>query len=232
MRLPRSFSIASFLLLVSSTALSQETYKVEVWKEPPPAALSSAVRGVLETEGYRVLDGKGNPFVEIWLRKGVPASEKPSAPKGPVQFPFLSEGELLGALKFSAEGHDFRDQTIAKGIYTLRYGLQPQNGDHNGTSEFRDFALLLPAGKDSALAAIPKKPLEERSAESAGTSHPAVFMLLTPPSNPNSSGGPSMTRDEQKDTWGVVVPMKLEVKGASGATPFSIQLIVIGAAMV
>ena len=232
MRLYRAFSSWAFFVLLPTGALAQESYKVEVSRELPPGALSSAVRGVLASEGFRFLDAKGKPFAEIWLRKAVPASEKPTSPKGPVQFPFLAEGELLGAMRFVAEGHDFRDQTIAKGVYTLRYGLQPQNGDHNGSSEFRDFALLLPAAKDVAVVAIPKKALEERSAESAGSSHPAVFVLLTAPSTSAPAGAPTITRDDQKDTWGVVMPMNLEVKGASGPTPFSIQLIIIGAAMV
>src|SRR5262249_21712282 len=126
------------------------------------------VRAVLADQGYRVVDGQGKPYAEIWLRKAVPASEKPAGPKGALLFPFLAEGELLGALRFPAEGHDNRDQTIAPGVYTLRYGLQPVNGDHLGVSPYRDYALLLPAVKDTALANLPGKRLEERSAESAG----------------------------------------------------------------
>ena len=111
---------------------------------------------------------------EIWLRKATPTSEKPSGPKGAIQFPFLADGELLGILEFAEEGHDYRDQSIAKGVYTMRYGLQPVNGDHLGVSTYRDYVLLLPASKDKALSPPTRKQLEERSAESAGTSHPAV----------------------------------------------------------
>ena len=42
--------------------------------------------------------------------------------------PFLAEGELLGVLHLVGEAHDYRDQTIEKGLYTMRYGLQPING--------------------------------------------------------------------------------------------------------
>ena len=62
-------------------------------------------------------------------------------------FPFLADGELIGVLQFASEGHDYRDQSIAKGVYTMRYGLQPVNGDHLGVSTFRDYSLLLPAGE-------------------------------------------------------------------------------------
>ena len=136
----------------------------------------------------------------------------------------------MARLRFEGDGHDYRDQTIPKGVYTLRYGLQPVNGDHLGVSTFRDYALLLPAAKDQALANIPTKPLNEKSAESAGTSHPAVLMLLTPPAT--SAAAPSMVRDEEKDLWGAVIPLNLEVKGGSSVPPLNLELILIGAAMV
>ena len=144
--------------------------------------MSAAIRGELANEGYRVVDDQGKTYAEFWLRKSIPASEAPSGPQGAVQFPFLGSGELLGALRYPGEGRDYRDQSINKGVYTLRYGLQPVNGDHLGVSIFRDYALLLPASKDTTVAPLKKKPMEERSAESAGTSHPAVLILLSVPS--------------------------------------------------
>src|SRR4051812_45150556 len=137
MRGIRPFAWAVALALPVVAASAQESYKVEPMKEAPPEALAAAIKGELAGSGYRVVDGEGKPFAEIWLRKAVPASGKPAGPKGTVQFPVLAEGELLGALRFVAEGHDYRDQSIAAGVYTLRYGLQPVNGDHLGVSPFR-----------------------------------------------------------------------------------------------
>jgi hypothetical protein len=205
--------------------LAQGSHKIESLKEPPPAALAPAVRETLGAEGYRVLDGQGKVYAELWLRKAVPVAEKPGGPKGAVQFPFLAEGELLGALRFPGGGHDNRDQTIARGVYTLRYGLQPVNGDHLGVSPYRDYALLLPASKDKELGNLPRKPLEERSAESAGTSHPAVLLLVAAPS---SSPPVSIVRDEEKDTAGAVVPLTLEVKGGSGKAALNVQILLFG----
>lgn len=228
MRLHRvSLSCLAFSLLAAASQ-AQEPYKIEVLKQQPPAAIAPAVRGALAVEGYKVMDGKGKTYAEFWLRKSVPASEKPGGPKGAIQFPFLEEGELLGALQFVSEGHDYRDQSIAKGAYTVRYGLQPVNGDHLGVSPYRDYALLLPASKDTALVNLPMKPLHDRSAESAGTSHPAILMLLTAPASVPSL--PGMAHDEEKNTWGAVVPLSLQVKGAGASTPFNVQLIVVGAA--
>ena len=142
------------------------------------------------------------------------------------------DGELLGALRFPGEGYDYREQSIAKGVYTLRYGLLPINGDHLGVSPNRDYALLLPAAKDTATAALPRKKLEAGSAESAGTSHPAILMLTAAPGAPPAKGEPALVHDEEKNTWGVVVPLSLAVEGESSAVTLNIQLVVVGVAPV
>ncbi len=133
-------------------------------------------------------------------------------PKDAVQFPFLADGELIGVLQFATEGHDYRDQPIAKGVYTMRYGLQPVNGDHLGVSTYRDYSLVLPAAKDQSLALPRRKQLEERSAESAGTSHPAVFLLLAAPPDSSKSAA-SVIHDAEKNTWSVVLPLSLADQG-------------------
>jgi hypothetical protein len=217
------------LALAPATAWAQESYKVEILKEAPPKDLAAPIRESLSGQGYRVLDAQGKPYAEFWLRKAVPASAKPSGPKGTVLFPVLAEGELIGALRFPAEGHDYRDQPITAGIYTLRYGLQPVNGDHLGVSPYRDFALLIAAQKDITVAALTGKKLEDLSADAAGSNHPAVLMLLPAPEGAKNE--PTMVHDEAKDTWGVVVPLSLEVKGESAPARLLIQLVVAGVAM-
>ena len=225
--LPSVLALA-FATFLSAEALGQE-YNAEILKEAPPKSLAPKVLESLNTEGFRVVDGSGKAFAEIWLRKAIPAGGAPEGPKGPIQFPFLGEGEFLGVLKFVSEGHDYRDQTIPKGVYTIRYGLQPVNGDHLGVSVYRDYALLIPAAKDTDLANIPKKPLHEKSAESAGASHPACLLLVTPTSPPAAL--PSMAHDEEKATWGVNLPLNLDVKDAKKAFTQTIQFIVVGASM-
>jgi len=136
---------------------------------------------------------------------------------------------LLGVLQFTNEGHDYRDQSITKGVYTLRYGLQPVNGDHLGVSTYRDYSLLLPASKDKSLVAPARKQLEERSAESAGTSHPAVFIMLMAPEGASKTLA-SIVRDAEKGTWSVVLPLALTVKGQSESIVHPARLVIDGAA--
>ena len=211
--------------------MAQESIKVTELKQSPPDSVAAVVRDTLFAHGYRIQDGQGRTLLDLWLRKATPGSEKPAGPKGAVQFPFLADGELVGVLQFASEGHDYRDQPIARGVYTMRYGLQPVNGDHLGVSVYRDYSLLLPASKDQTVAAPSRKQLEEHSALSAGTSHPAVFLLLEAPPEASKSGA-SVIHDAEKNTWSVVVPLSLKVKDVGEPVTFPIRVVVVGAAAV
>ncbi len=194
----------------------------------PASRARPEVLGALDGQSLRIRDGNDKDFAEIWLRKATTSSEKPAGAKGAIQFPFLADGELLGILEFNEEGHDYRDQSIAKGIYTMRYGLQPINGDHLGVSTYRDYVLLLPASKDKALTAPTRKQLEERSAESAGTSHPASFLLLMAPKGGKPAA--AVLHDSEKNTWSVVLPLRLQIKGQSEPVIYPVQLVMVGTA--
>ncbi|MFO0891553.1 MAG: hypothetical protein U0790_20720 [Isosphaeraceae bacterium] len=225
-------SSSAWILLAALAPASlpaQEAYKVEAIKTAPPASISPEIGAVLQPGGYRVLDDQGKPFAELWLRKSIPAASQPAGPKGVIQFPFLQESELLGVMNLLGEAHDYRDQAIAKGVYTMRYGLQPVNGDHLGVSPFRDYVLLLPADKDKAVGALPRKQLETQSSESAGSSHPAVFFMLAAPTTGGGSPVPAMIRDEEKNTWRVLVPLDLAVKGEAKSVPYPVTIILVGA---
>jgi hypothetical protein len=225
--------VLSFFFCTQTVAVfAQDSYKVSVLKGPPPKAAAAAIRELLSDQGFRIEDDKGQALADIWLRKTIPGSEKPSGPKGAVLFPFLADGELIGLLEFPSEGHDYRDQPIPKGVYTMRYGLQPVNGDHLGVSIYRDYSLLLPAPKDQLPALPARKQLETKSAESAGTSHPAVLLLQGPPAAGPKTNFPSMIRDAEKNTWSVAVPFNILVKGQAEPIVQPVLLVVVGAAAV
>ena len=220
-------SVVSILPCIS-VARGEGPYKAEVLKEGPPASLAPAIKAELGPSGYRVVDGQGKPYADLWLRKATPASAKPAGPSGTIQFPVLAEGVLIGAIRYGSEGQDFRDQTINPGVYTVRYGLQPQNGAHLGKSPFRDYFLLLPAARDTSTDVLAKKPLDERSAEAAGTTHPACLELLAA-TEPLKPGEPKMAQDQEKNTWALVVPIPLAVKGEAASATIDVQVIVSGA---
>ena len=135
-------------------------------------------------------------------------------------------------LQFVSEGHDYRDQSIAKGVYTMRYGLQPVNGDHLGVSTYRDYSLLLPAAKDTKTR--PPSSQAARAAECRiGRNEPsggAAFAGRPRPTRPRRV--PAMVRDAEKNTWSVAIPLKLLVKGESEPIVQPVLLVVVGAAPV
>ena len=217
------------IILLSGAASAQGTHKAEALKVGPPDSLSAAVKKEISETGIRVLTADGKPFAEVWLRKSIPSAGKPSGPNGTVLYPTLAEGELLGVVRFVAEGHDYRDQAIPSGVYTLRYGLQPVNGDHLGVSPFRDYALLVPAAKDTDPAPLAQKKLETQSAETVGSSHPAILMLVDVPSG--TKADPKVLRDDAKNTSGLVLGLPLAVPNQEARESLIVQLIIVGAAM-
>lgn len=224
--------LGSLLLLLATlatarTGLAQE-FQVERLEEAPPSGLSAPIRQALDTQGYRItVDGKNH--VDIWLRKSVPAKAKPSGAKGSILYPVLAEGELIGAARYSAAGQDYRDQEIAPGLYTLRYGLRLDDGNHANVSPYKDYALLLPAAADQDLAVLAAKPLHKTSTAAAGTDHPAVLNLAEPTVRTAKASAPEMSHDDMSETWGLVVPLGLAISGESAEAAIVLNLIVAGA---
>lgn len=219
--------LAAFILLwTGSGAVAQGPIRVEPLAEPCPDDLSPAIRESVSRDGLRVLDADGKPWVDLWVRKEVPATQQPGEAKGTILFPFLAEGELVGVARFVGEGSDYRDQGILEGSYTLRYGLQPVNGDHLGVSTFRDYVLLVPAADDSALAVPDLDDLNLNSSNAAGTNHPAVFLLESP--KEAAPAAPAVVRDEVNKRWSVKFELPAVAEGASEPTGVPMQLVLIG----
>lgn len=230
LRTPGGIASLALAVLFPLLARGQDSYKIEPSSDSPPPALADAIKATLEPKGFRIADGSGKALATVWLRKAIPASAKPGEPKGAILFPFLAEGELLGAIQYAAEGRDYRDQSIAPGIYTLRYGVQPMNGDHLGVSTYRDYVLLSPSAKDKDAAALKQKDLEKRSAEVAGSNHPSVLMLLKAPGD-SATPKAAMVNDQEKNLWGAVLPISVAVKGEAAPAKSAVQLVVVGIAM-
>ncbi len=197
-----------------------QDYEVEVASEAPPTdELSGEIGETLSGEVIRVLR-KGRPYCDIWLRKDVPVAAD-FTPSLTVLYP-LSQGDLLGVARYHRRGGDFRAQEIEKGVYTMRYALQPEDGNHIGTSATRDFLLLLNAEEDETLDPLEQDPLFELSAEAAQTSHPCMLSLLRTADDADAE--PTIEHDEERDLWSVRLPVM-----TSGAdAPMVMTLVVVG----
>ncbi len=172
--MPKRCSLAGALvILVASTTWGQD-YRIESVNEPASAdGLAPAIAAELSQQAVRVYR-RGRPLFDIWLCRqlSVPSLQVPAD----VLFPF-QPGQLVGVIRVHRKTTDIRSQDIEAGTYTLRFGLQPVDGAHVGTSPTRDFLLLLPLARDTQPGLLEYKQLTEWSAEVAGTSHPCLLSL-------------------------------------------------------
>jgi hypothetical protein len=189
-----------------------------------PKGLQAKVAAELNPRGYRVV-GPDGPVAEIWLARTVEV--KPGfKPTLNVKYPF-TPGQFVGLLRVP-EGSaftDFRGQEIQPGVYTLRYGQQPQDGNHIGTSELADFLLALPAAADTDLKPITDfDALSQKSADAAASTHPAILSLL--PSERNDAKAAALDHNEERDYWIVELKLSGTAKGEKVEVP--LRLVVIG----
>lgn len=98
----------------------------------------------------------------------------------------VDSGTLVGALRVAGEFKEIRGKVVKPGVYTLRYGLQPQNGDHLGISTFREFLLLSPAALDRDPKVLGFDGVVALSKEVIGTAHPASLSLDPPEDAPGA----------------------------------------------
>jgi hypothetical protein len=155
-----------------STNVWAQQYKADRAGAPPPE-VASGIAQALERSGFQITD-KGARYCELWLRASLPASPHSNEPN--VTLSNIPVGALLGVIRFDGKGSDRRGQAIQAGVYTLRYGIMPMNGDHEGAAPQRDFLLLTPAADDRDLNATPNfDALVAMSRKASHTPHPAVL---------------------------------------------------------
>ncbi len=155
-----------FLLLAAGAAFAQ--YKASPAGDPP-----ADVKG-LNKSGTKIVSDNGSAYAEIWLESTMPTG--PNTGESSVTLPTIPPGALLGAIRFTAKGSDRRGQNIAPGVYTLRYGNYPVNGNHQGVAPQRDFLILVPAALDKSADPISDfDALMTLSRKASGTPHPAVL---------------------------------------------------------
>src|SRR5271167_3059447 len=138
------------------------------------AGASDKLKHAVEDKGYRVTLDDGWT-AEFWFAKQLKAATKDVSG---ALYPELANAEFVGAVNFAKGMTDFREQAIPAGVYTLRYQLLPQDGNHLGVAPNPDFLLAIPAASDPMPEQnLPFKKLVALSAQSTGTNHPAVIAL-------------------------------------------------------
>ena len=198
------------IFFLAANAVFASTAQVERIGSLNVPGVTNSLKQAVDEKGYRVtLDGGWT--AEFWFAKQLKTTAKdvPGA-----LYPELANAEFVGVVNLPKGMTDFRGQPIPAGVYTLRYQLLPQDGNHMGVAPNPDFLLAIPAGSDpNPEQGYLYKKLVVLSAKTTGTNHPAVIAL-------DIAGDPSGVAVDAQGTavFSVTVPSS----GASGTEKLGI----------
>jgi hypothetical protein len=164
---------AFFFFLLPSSFFLSAALTASRHTDPLPSELQAPVAAQLRPSGVRA--AVNGATLSFWWSAGVPLSGA-----GGVGWSAVPEGALIGAVRISQDFRDIRGRIMKPGIYTLRYGIQPDNGDHLGVSPHRQFLLVSPAADDKDPAPLGHEGTVELSKGAVGGSHPAVWSIDPP----------------------------------------------------
>jgi hypothetical protein len=219
----RKSGAVTFLLLLGQMAVAAPapfTVKV-VEKATPPKELAEPIQKVLGERSIQLLDSKGDLTLELWFRADVPTKATEAQAKNGLTYREVAESTVLGAVRVAKQFIDFRKQKIKPGVYTLRLGYQPMDGDHMGTAPYSEFCLLSPAAEDKSADTLETKALQELSAKTTG-SHPGVMLLF-----PSKATGEPKLVDKGEGNW--ALELQQEATAAGKKTVLGIAITVAGA---
>ncbi|MFO0797663.1 MAG: hypothetical protein U0804_09295 [Gemmataceae bacterium] len=213
--------LAAALLLLPAAALARPDDPFAAKTEPldPPAALAEPVRTLLSKEAL-VVRGGDAVVMRVWFRDVIPVKATPEQLANGVTYREIPEGELVGAIEFPTAFTDFRKQELPAGVYTLRFAVQPDIGDHTGTAPHPDFCLLSPAGKDRSAEPVDKKDLIETSSLVNEGKHPAVLLLFP---NFDKAAGPKVV-GKGDGVWVATTRRAVSAAGAKAALGFAVTV--------
>jgi hypothetical protein len=213
-------TLAVLISFTASIAAVQEAAPLVASRHtaPPPGALAKPIAGTLASGGVRVLVSKGPTTLDFWWVNALPLQAGSAVPS----WASIAEGSLVGAVSIPSDFRDIRGRIIKAGVYTLRYGIQPSNGDHLGVSPYREFLLLSPAASDSNPEPRGHDGTIEISKLSVGGSHPGVWSI-----DPPIAKGPALQQQKTElDHDAVVMEVPVTRNGqAAGTLRFGLVLI-------
>jgi hypothetical protein len=148
---------------------------LKVEEKVPPQELPAEIKSALQGKSIRLTDGDKAVF-EFWFRTEVPLSSTPAEPSKSLDS--LKQAVLLGAVRIGSDMRDYRDDEVGAGVYTIRFGLQPSDGNHLGTAAFSYFAVLIPVKYETKVDGITDyKAMVKASSKDTSTGHPLILSL-------------------------------------------------------
>lgn len=181
--------------------------------DAPPADLAAPIAAQLAPGNVNVTVTVGGVVLDLWWVKTIALAKSPAAAPA---WSDVADGTLVGAIRVSAPWSDIRGYMVKPGVYTLRYALQPANGDHLGVSPNREFLLMSPAAADTTPDAVGYKGAVDLSKQTVHRAHPSA-LSLDPPA---ATGAPLTPVTTDLGLQGVV----FAVPATSGILTFGIIL--------
>jgi len=218
--------LALVLCLLPTLAAQDGKFAIKTGESPVPKEIAPSIQKLLGKTSIQLQDSSGKTIGEFWFRSEIPADATPEQIKNGLTYREVKQSEVLGVVRFDADWTDYRKQKVKAGVYTLRLGYQPADGDHQGSSEFQEFLVALAADKDKGPELLEFKQMAETSAKSIGTGHPGVFMLF--PNAPPGAKTELVARP--KNHWVINTKGEITVGGKKAGAPFGIGMTVVGAA--
>ena len=198
-------------------------FTLKVIDKEPPKAIDESIRSKLQPRCAQLLDGE-KPAFEFWFNAELPLQSKPTSLAKALDA--VSQTTLLGAVSVVGAHRDYKDNELAEGIYTMRLGLQPQDGDHLGTADFLYFAVLVPAKIDVKLDGLTTyKALTKASSKGTASNHPVILSLR--PATSEEGVMPKLL-DPALDLKAVRVKIPAKVSGEGEKTKLVFDLIYSG----
>lgn len=208
------------LALLAALPAAAQDYKAEAVNQLPD--VPKVMQDTLQSQGARLLNGQGQAVAEVWLAKTVAGQANSGSMD--IIYGDVTPGSFVGVIHFPNAGADFRGQSIKSGFYTLRYDLIPQDGNHMGVSQYRDFLLILPVAQDSD----PAKPLKfedlvKLSRQASGTGHPNILSLDPVEDAPTQFPG---ALKDNSNNWALVTKTQVKAEGGEARDlPMAIVLV-------
>ncbi|MFO0826047.1 MAG: hypothetical protein U0792_23510 [Gemmataceae bacterium] len=213
--------LALSLVAMFAIGAEQPKFSAKVEKFEVPAKLAEPIRKLLDEQALVVRHGD-DVVMRVWFRTEIPAKATEEQIKNGLTYREIPEGTIVGAIEFPAKFTDFRKQELAAGVYTLRFAVQPDIGDHTGTSPHPDFCLLCQAEEDKSDEPIEKKKLIEISSKVNEGRHPAVLLMW-----PNN-GKDASVKVMDKGNGVLVATTKRPVVADGGKTTLGFAVTVAG----
>ncbi len=209
--------LRTWLTIGLVSTLNAAELMLKVVDKEPPKELDATIRTKLQTKAVQLLEGD-KPAYEFWFHAGIPVPSKPDSTVKALDA--IRPATLLGVVAVSSDKRDYRDDELRAGLYTMRFALQPQDGNHLGTSEFNYFAVLTPAKIDNKLdGIIDYKTLVKASSKETSTDHPVILSLR--PASSDEGGLPKL-KTPAPDHKSVRVKLPAQAGAESTALTFDV----------